>query len=149
MVDTPLYRVTGLIPRADISLGRYGFGIHLDSKFAKRTLDKREMSRTQERISQNFKTDILERLFPKDKKWLLPPFHFVEDSLLVQSIHVPGDACDLGIDWSDIDELKREQPYRTLTYGPHNVDSMQQAYGLLTLFTEWINIAEALTHEEK
>ena len=45
----------------------------------------------------------------------------------------------LDSDWSNLD---------VITYNGHNVDSKAQAFDLLTIFTYWVDIVEALTYQE-
>lgn len=79
------------------------------------------------------------------KQYIESPYTFVEDSLLVQSFHVPGNACDIGIDWREIDSLKDEKSFKNLiSYHPHNIDNIKQTYALFSIFSNWIDYTEAL-----
>jgi hypothetical protein len=92
----------------------------------------------------------LHRLFGKDRM-IRPPYHFVDDTCLLHFVQVPGDACDLGIDGSELSEFKREKDSwkNAINYTPHNVDSHMQAYALLSLFLTWAHIAEAVIPQPK
>ena len=63
---------------------------------------------------------------------------------------VPGDACDLGIEGTELDSLMREGfdsliKYKQLIeYQPHNVDNTKQAYALLSLWLNWVDSAFAI-----
>lgn len=140
MIDNPLYRIISLTPRTDIAMGRYGFGIYLDRAFAQRARAADFGPETQQRMQDEAKSQILRKLFKE--KYIHPPFMFVDDSALVQSFQVPGDACQLGIDYRTIEDLK-DSDGRNLEFSPHNVDCMQQSFGLLCLFTQWVDWVEA------
>jgi len=137
-----IYRVDHFLPPQDTGLGQYGFCVYLDRDFASQTLDKKIDSKVQEDFQKRTKEMIVKKVFSDE--YILPPFMFVEDSLLVQSFHVPGNASDLGVDWNTIHSLKKDDCFRNyLEYSPHNVDSMNQAFTLLSLFTYWVDCAEA------
>lgn len=142
MIDQPLYRILNLNPRNDQALSRFGLGVYLDNSFAQKLLNKKESDRIQQGMQTRATEEILRRQFPKDKYFHLP-YNFVEDSLLVQSFHVPGDATTISIAWNDVEYLKRDTTKKSLLYDPYNIDSQQQAFGLLCLFTQWVDWAEA------
>lgn len=138
-----LYRVEGFTPpKKGNEMGGYGFSVYLDRKFAIDARQKIIVPKTQERF-QEIGKEIIKKLFSNE--YIKPPYSFVEDSLLVQSFHVPGDACDLGSDWGNIDSLKDEKSFRNfIEYHPHNVDNVRQAYALFSIFSNWVNYSEAL-----
>lgn len=92
---------------------------------------------------------------PKEQEKIIydRPFTFFEDSLLVSNIRVPENACGLDIDHREIDETPGSyggdaKLKRALGWYPHNVDSMSQAFALLSLWLMWLDIVEAHISEE-
>lgn len=142
-----IYKVEGFSPpQKGREMGGYGFSVYLIRDFAKRARQKIITSETQERFQEIARENIIKRLF--SNKYFKPPYSFVEDSLLVQSFHVPGDACDIDADWMEVDSLKDEKSFRNfIEYHPHNVDNFRQAYALFSIFSEWVEYAEALLTE--
>jgi len=109
----------------------------LDANFARQAKNFVADDVVQNRFQEFGKDWIIKRLFKKDK-FIRDPYMFVENSLLVQSIHVQGDACDLRTDWGEIEYLDRENSLREqIQYSPHNVDSVYQAYALFSLFSKY------------
>jgi len=133
-----VYEVQEFIPPDESRhLGGHGFGIYLDANFARQAKNFVADDVVQNRFQEFGKDWIIKRLFKKDK-FIRDPYMFVENSLLVQSIHVQGDACDLRTDWGEIEYLDRENSLREqIQYSPHNVDSVYQAYALFSLFSKY------------
>jgi hypothetical protein len=138
------YRIEGYQPR-EHGLGRAGFSAYLDREFA-HVCHQTKMPRQGKKNLEAIAKSALHNLFGKDRM-MRPPYQFVDDSLLLRYIVVPGDACELGIDGGELGEFKREEPPwdRSLAYTPHNVDTHTQAYALLSLFLTWADIARAVT----
>jgi len=138
-----LYRVEDFSPPLESGkLGGYGFNIHLDREFARRTKQKTIEDAIQERLNEIEKDNIVKRLFPRSL--ITPPYHFVDNSLLVSSFHVPGDDCELGLSHVEVESLDKEDKHsNSVKLHSHNVDNYQQAYALFSLFTNWIDYAES------
>ncbi len=143
------YLIEGLFPLGEEKLGHCGFFIHLDRDFARKALTTKLQEQQNERYQAQAKEIIrrsrLEGIFASST-----PYHFFEDTCLLQFCTAPEDACDLGVEPGDIKLLEREvsdkrmlkisKQYNTpLRYIPHNVDSPLQAYVLLGLWTHWAN----------
>lgn len=84
------------------------------------------------------------------------PFSFFENSngnltYLLRWVGVPGDACDLGLEGTELNNLrdffegKHNFPPPWIEYTPHNVDSVYQAYALTSAWLAWATFAEAVT----
>lgn len=143
------YRIDGFVPsQIDRFTSNYGFSATLDSKYAKKAyeleLNKKLYQNLTEAATSTIKNVGLSKSIEK-------PYQFVQNNkgkltLLLQYCQVPGDACDLAVSWEDINLIKdsKELPLR---YIPHNVDSHQQAYALLSIWLNWAGIVEA--HMEK
>lgn len=61
------------------------------------------------------------------------PYSFVQDSYLIQTCMTIGNACDLGIEGQKKAEFVEDPDMfsgRWLDYGPHNLDTLKQAYTL-------------------
>lgn len=90
--------------------------------------------------------------FGENPEFIQHPFNFVENNndkltMLLRWCRVPGDACDLGIEGSDLDRFTRgDFNYGMLGYGPHNLDNRNQAYSLLSLWLQWANCTFAIIH---
>jgi hypothetical protein len=138
-----VYRLEHLLPPQDEGLGRYGFCAYLSTSFAERAVRMELGHEVQTRFQERSKDIIVKRIY--GDRYVKDPFMFVEGTLLVQSFHVPGDACSLGVDWHGIDRARKgDGKFRSdLEYGPHNVDGMKQAFALASLFTYYIECAEA------
>ncbi len=147
-----VYEVQEFVPPdGSIHLGAYGFGVYLDRGFARKVKDfvLDEVDFVQNRFQEMGEKLIVRRLFRKEGGYIRKPYDFVEDSLLIQSIHVPGNACDLGVAWAQIEDIENERVRKNwLEYNPHNVDSMAQAFALFSLFTKWVDWSKALVNFE-
>lgn len=150
-----IYECSPLVPREDLTLGRWGFCIELDGNFA-HVARQNEMTEFARNRFLEIGREIIGVYFPKhDMKLVHPPYHFVADSWLLQYVQVPGDACDLGFDQSALHEFctawqsQREVTERfPVNYGPHNVDNSAQAFCLQALWLNWANSAAAVLHEK-
>lgn len=76
------------------------------------------------------------------------PYRFVDGSYLLRGISVPGNACDLFLEVSDLEDLLRFKeeggksgsdvlPVDFANYTVHNVDLYDQALALRELFIAW------------
>jgi hypothetical protein len=135
------YRIEGLEPPLERGRpGGYGdFGIFLDREFAlkakQNTIGEKVQNRLQEIANNNIKRMFFRQLIG-------PPYSFLNDSMLITSCQVPGDNnCSLLIDRSQIDSLENVSDKSELHYYTHNVDDINQAYGLVSLFTRWCEYA--------
>ncbi len=147
------YSIEGLTPRGDLTLGGFGFGAYLDKDFAKKAYET-ELPETN-RLNEIAETILVDsRLIKKGERFYHSAYNFVRNkdenqTCLLHYATVPGDACDLGIDGSDLSHIREGRwDYIGLDgaveYGPHNVDSHLQAYALLSLFTTWAYLTSAL-----
>ena len=136
------YKVEGLLPRTDIDMSRFNFGIYLKTEFGKQAAAIPLSEQWHEQLQQEG-IALLRASDPKTSmKYVRKTHNFGEWESLLQWIGVPGNACDLGIAGSDFEFLGREfaQPHdfeSGIEYGPHNIDTSYQAYGLLALWNLW------------
>ena len=129
----PVYSIVGWSRRNDIALGSCVFSIELDARFAEK--------------ARNFHFEN-QYIFEERIREIIGYKHaratFFNDTAFLRSMAVEGNCACLGIsgtildsDWGDRD---------VIGYNGHNVDSKTQAFDLLTIFTYWVDIVEALTH---
>lgn len=142
--DKPFYVVSGF-ERAppEIDMGAYGLATGLDMNLAKKAFGKELTQKTQDRFIEIGNHLVKSIGLTKEDRMIMSPYMFIQNdekmyTCLLHFVRVPGNACDLGIEWNQIDDVKRENSHRNLLeYGPHNVDSIHQAYGLLSLWLSW------------
>jgi len=68
-----------------------------------------------------------------------PPYHFVEDSLLIQSVYLPKNACCISCGSNSLDISCEDD----LCFEPHNVLHRDEACTLLALFDFWVRHYDA------
>lgn len=148
--DKPFYVVSGLAPRTDMITDAFNFSIGLDPTFATRFYQEEIREETPSLFNKRAKS-ILESLNLDERH--LHPCTFVKNNednftALLRWCKVPGNACELGIYGSTVDSIHREgEVNNILIYGPHNIDSMKQAYGLLSIWTCWADWAFSITRK--
>jgi hypothetical protein len=127
----PVYRIFGWSRRGDIDLGSCVFSIELDARFAEKA---RKFSFEKQRAFENLVRDNVGYKYARAA--------FLADTAFLRSMEVEGNCACLGVsgdildsDWSKLEVIK---------YEGHNVDSKEQAYDLLTIFTYWIDFVDAL-----
>lgn len=140
-------------PKQDITFGGWGFDVCFDIKTALTLRDIPIKTDLAERLQQGGREIISGFGLDKFQKIRLP-YSFVEDSCLLRGVNVPGDACDLGLAESEInDYVSNFQSYKKsitehineggkvipIRYTPHNVDTQLQASALLSLWLNWAN----------
>ncbi|MEK6860202.1 MAG: hypothetical protein AABX54_05300 [Nanoarchaeota archaeon] len=148
-----VFDIQGFVPPENPKLGAWGIEIILDAEVAirarKKLIDDKFREKAQEQarhIISGFRITgfSLDRLGK-----IQNPYDFVEDSLLIRGIRVPGNACDIGLSESSRDDFcefwedtqkNPDQVYR-VRYTPHNVDNPMQAACLIFLFSYWANTA--------
>lgn len=143
------FRIDGFSPpEKGQEFGRFGFCISLDAAFAKQCLATPRPK--MERVSRIAETTV-SRLFGEEP-FRNPPINWWKDTCLIHGVGVPGNACDLTADYSEIERLLNRgyEPIDigevwswALEYSPHNVDSARQAYGLLSVWLTWYNCVTA------
>lgn len=158
--DRAIYRIDGFFPPQESGrLGGYGFSIGLDPVFSRKALET-EISEQGFKNLQKIGRGIVNRvgLAREDDKFILPPYNFFplagqeprgnhKVSCLLQSCTVPGTACTISVSWSDLSSL-RENSTNFLEYSPHNIDSLKQAYALLSIWIKWLDLIEAFLEKE-
>lgn len=134
------YRIESLEPCVEEGkTPNYGFSVFLNRDFALSAKQNIVSKEVQENM-QKMASDAIKKMFYR--KLVGPPYHFLDDSILITGCQVPGDNnCELLIDRNQIDSLEKEYEKSELHYYTHNVDNSNQAYGLLSLFTRWCELA--------
>jgi hypothetical protein len=137
----------------DHGMGRWGFGITLGAGFARRCIDVPITPAMLERSSARA-IELLRLLFPEPH--MLgeheQPLAFQGGGFLLTNISVPGNACGLDMDWSDLRDINGLIELGGIHQGlasgvgllPHNVDGWRQANALLTLWLDWYQTACAI-----
>jgi hypothetical protein len=119
----------GYSRRTDISLGSCCFSINLDLDFAKKTRD--------------FKFDH-QRKFEENVRELVGYKYvrttFLDDTLFLRSFSVEGNCACMGVCGGILDRNWDNE--RVITYNGHNIDSKEQAYDIMTVFSYWVDTAE-------
>ena len=139
-----IYSIDGPTPPEKGELGHWGFDIILDGNFARKMREKYPNEEVKARL--NGEGRIIIARYGLEKMGNITPYDFLSGSWLPNSFRVPGNACDLGLECSDREELTNtrlgeiEKGLRPVTYTPHNVDGRDQAFCLLSLFTHWANL---------
>lgn len=149
------YRITGYVPVQGGGLHSHSFGIEVHWQFAQAAASIKQEDFQEQAAERAVKR--LEIIWP-DMEYYRPPLRFYQDSILVTNIQVPGNACGLDASVEDVQELlkpdankRRAEAMRwphALRYSPHNLDGMRQAYGLLSLWLSWFNVAAAYVAAE-
>lgn len=132
----PVYRIMGWSRRSDISLGSCVFSIELDARFAEKA--RKFYFEKQHRFEKHIR-EIVGYKYARAT--------FLSDTAFLRSMAVEGNCACLGVSGNLLDsDWSRE---RVITYSGHNVDSKAQAFDLLTIFTYWVDVVEALTYDVK
>lgn len=138
MKSNTLYSITGLCPRTDIQMGRWGFGIKLwpgwKEAVALAKLDQTKVDTVIKNLGRSWLYGCGYGKLSEsgDGKSPLYPTYMIRVTWGQWGIHhltVPGDACGLDIS----DSIGGPRDGKML--GPHNIDSMCQAMLLLCVFT--------------
>ena len=152
--DKAFYVISGFSHRDDLGLAgsAFNFSIGLDIDFALKAYNEELPDGAFERLNSIGKQIIKD--LGEDSKYIKNPYGFVENNedkltTLLRWCCVPGDACELGIECSDMDSLRDNRFYRKmLGYEPHNIDNMTEAYSLLSIWLTWADSAFALTRKD-
>jgi hypothetical protein len=106
----------------------------LDARFAEKA---RNFKFKNQHIFQNHIREIIGYDYARATFW--------NDTAFLTSMSVEGNCACFGVsgnilesDWSDQD---------VIVYSGHNIDYKEQAFDLLTIFTYWVDIVEALTYD--
>ncbi len=147
MLKQFFYSIEGFEPRDDLTLGGYGFSIFLDKEFAKRALEKELPEAGYKNMIDMAKGIIITEGLEKKGNMIKSSYNFVsrENKLtcLLQSCTVPGNACDLGVSWDEIERVSNSQYKNYIEYHPHNVDSSYQVHALLSIWLMWQRLVES------
>ena len=140
----PFYVVSGFTPPIEYQLGGFGFCVGIDMGLAKKALERKLPDEGFDRMQEIGKKIIVSSGLAKKDEHIYPPYKFAESkegyNLLLRFCDVPGNACSLGLDGDWLYKFERFDKYDgelLLEYVPHNVDSIHQAYALLSLWTNW------------
>jgi hypothetical protein len=154
-----IYRVDLFGPKDRNFPGDWGFCFELNTEVAIKLRDEK----INYSIVDNFQEtgrSIIKGFGLEEFGIINNPYHFIEDSALIQGVNVPGNACDLSLDDYAMDNFMESfESYKSfilenkktrledirkvaVSYVPHNVDTPLQASGLLSLLLNWANWAE-------
>jgi len=124
-------------PENPHELGGYKARIYLDRELALKAKNRKltvDEIKTFQRLGRE---RVLSRLWPER---LMPePYRFYEDSLLIQACHVGSNCCCMHASAIDILCLDKTFPNNPIEYNAHNVDNLAQQFGLLSLFSLWVD----------
>jgi len=144
-----MYIIEGFQPSTHMMIGGYGFSVLLRKDIALKLLDKDY--KESEMISKIAESHI-EFMFGENHL-SRPHYHFFErdgkKSWLLQYSTVPGNACDLGIAFADLNDTKIIDGVEYVIYSSHNVDSPRQAYALLSIWLTWFEILKSSIRDVK
>lgn len=143
------YEILGFSPRNDLTLGGYGFSIYLDKELAKKAFEQELTEYGYKNLTEMATNIIIDVGLAKKDEIIHPPYNFFPNkknnlTCLLQFCDVPGNACDLGASWDQIEDLKRDSYKNYIEYHPHNVDTSRQAYALLSIWLNWEEHIKAL-----
>ena len=148
-----VYDIQGFVPPSKIGLGRWEFEIGLDPKIAirarRKVIDDKFREEAQEQARKIILGFNIVRFKLNSLGEIQNPYSFIEDSLLLRGIKVPGNACDLSLSESSRDDFcefwedtqQNSDEITRLRYTPHNIDNPMQAACLISLFTYLANTA--------
>jgi len=147
--DKSFYVIEGLEP-ASYAVNKYNFSIGLDIDFARRAFET-EMPEGGEASMNEIGIGIMKEvgLLRPDSEYTRPVYRFLENdkrdfTLLLSHINIPGASCSLDVTGDDINDMKgRDLSKRFIGYHPHNIESIYQAYTLLSLWLRWARVTEA------
>lgn len=130
------YKLIGWSRRSDVDFGNCVFSIELDARFAEKA---RNFHFENQHIFEERIREIIGYKYARAT--------FLNDTAFLRSMAVEDNWACLNVSGNllDSDWTGRE----IITYNGHNVDRKAQAFDLLTIFTYWVDIVEALTHEAK
>jgi len=130
----PVYKIIGWSRKNDMGIGSCIFSIELDACFAQKA---RNLHFEGQRIFEKNIREIVGYEYAQAM--------FLDETAFLRWMSVRGDCACLGVsgdvlesDWTDED---------VITYNGHNVDNKTQAFDLLTIFTQWVDVVEALTYD--
>lgn len=145
------YRLVGFEAPEKKESGMWGFEVWLDGDFARLALEYELPQEIYVRLNETAENIVMvEGLKQKGEK-IVPPYSFVSSpkgnlTALLQSIRIPGNSCDLGMDINSIGDIRKEKKtsLKGVIYSPHNVDNRIQRDALLSLWIRWNESAEAV-----
>ena len=146
------YVVGGFSYRSDLGVANsaYNFSIGLKPDFALKAYNKELPDNAFKKLNEIGITILKDLGF---SSLMRQPYMFLENdkgkfTSLLRWCDVPGDACGLSLEGSQINYLKNEKlSHRMIEYNSHNIDSMLQAYSLLSLWLQWADTAFAVTNK--
>ena len=127
-----------LIPRS------YGFKVWLDNGFAKEMLETPLAYKNQRQLNKLASED----LKVHGIKWP-EPYSFHNNSCLINQVYVGNDGCWLSTSHTGLDSILTGRNTKNIEYDSHNVDFSSNAYGLLMLFSKWVELADTLKSLDK
>ena len=147
-------KIVNFMPRLDEDAHTSGhnFSIGLRKQFARRALDNKLPEKGLENF-QKIGEDIVLKLF-RTTGSIISPYEFFKHesgkkSSLINSVNVPGtNGCYLLAQQTKLKELDQIDEHNLyLEYNPHNIDTVTQAYALLSLFTYWEDTMECVLRQ--
>ena len=73
------------------------------------------------------------------------PYTFYKDSCFISQFYIGQNGVWLSTNYQNIDELLNEkESLEPIKYHSHNVDIPEQAYVLMSLFSQWVEFSEAI-----
>ena len=147
-----IYRIDPIVPVTRGPFRMCPVGADLDYDFAVKARST-EMSEEIRNKFVEIGNDITNKFFDTKKIGRETSYHFVKESWLLQYCTVPGNACDFGLEHNaqhdfleDFERTKQQQNLLRdfpISYTPHNVDTINQATCLLSLWLEWANLTKS------
>ena len=141
-----IYRLEGLQHQGEGDVHAHSFNIHLDSDFARKAFQTELPEHVYDELNKQGE-DVIKRI---NRNGFVPTpiYSFYNNkkgrSLLLCFTKTIGDACELGLDNSEFEDLFKKYSDKTILYSYHNIDSLSQKVSLLSLFVNWVDIAELL-----
>ena len=143
-----LYRIHGFYPPDpnEILAGGFGFNILLNRDFARKALQTKLPEGAYKNL-EGIANQIIGRAFEIEDHGIMP-YGFVENedkelTCLMHYCEVIGTRCNLYLEGSEIHEINMADNSRDfIIYRGHNVDTLIQAYTLLSIWLNWFNRLE-------
>ncbi len=143
-----IYEIVGLQPASGDKLGRFGFSVFLDREIARKALEKElPYDSPMIEISKQIVRDCGLKIADYENVYYFVKNKNEKLSCLMHYIQVPGNSCQLGMDWMQVRGLEEKSYNNWVKYNPSNIDNHHQAYALLGLFTYWANIMNVVLRD--
>lgn len=138
-----MYKLSGFCPSVINGYNDYAFSINLENDIVRKITNIRNIDMDHFDMVVNV---ILKQIGVDD--FPSRPILFYENTFLATNFTVAGNACGLDVDRYELEAILRNEPFqsRCLTYFPHNIDTMKQAYALTAVYSYWYEYCDSFMY---